>query len=669
MKKKYFAAPLLLVCILLSMILPTTLSAEAPVAYKGRFRPFDAYQRLKLYDWHHAQKLKGEEKLSGSQAFSFWGLQVGGIERYSKVPLLWVENRALKQALSLDPQKQRFSYEELHGALFLNEAANLMVMRLLIPYAFNKQETQGREKWRGEKVELKQLSAGLWVRHSQDRLIIAAVPDSQPWNFIKPGMTFEITLMNADAGEEALALMGKLQELQSLNPVPLLNSVYTKRAAALSDQGYGAEELQPLLESALPLQQRIRQSGNELKMLPGKLGQGEWHSLHALSLVVYNSRINGFEPIGNFTAYPDNLFREIQKSYLNLAAYEAVDKFPERNKESVRLDTLLLEGYAQLAGKPYRIASGKTLTYPTLTQLHAESVYYDFPWVTVAAALYALSLICLFFKWHKTGTTALALAFTIHTTLLALRCFILGRPPVSNMFETVIYVPWIAVLTGIALRVVLKSNLSLMAAAFVSLVLFLVLDLSGLNAEMENVQAVLDSQFWLLIHVLMVVGSYGLYALCGILGHIYLVLAVRHGRETEKMQATARSLIQAMYLGTALLISGTVLGGVWAAESWGRFWDWDPKEAWAFITACIYAMVIHAYRFRHIAHFGLAVGSILGLMAVSFTWYGVNYILGTGLHSYGFGNGGEAYYYLYLLSETCFLATIFIMARKRALEG
>ena len=116
-----------------------------------------------------------------------------------------------------------------------------------------------------------------------------------------------------------------------------------------------------------------------------------------------------------------------------------------------------------------------------------------------------------------------------------------------------------------------------------------------------------------------------------------------------------------LYIGTALLIVGTILGGVWAAQSWGRFWDWDPKESWAFISALMYLAFLHAYKFRKIKERGLAIGSILGLMTISFTWYGVNYILGTGLHSYGFGGGGEWLYYSYLLGEGLFICTLLVL--------
>jgi ABC-type transport system involved in cytochrome c biogenesis permease subunit len=156
----------------------------------------------------------------------------------------------------------------------------------------------------------------------------------------------------------------------------------------------------------------------------------------------------------------------------------------------------------------------------------------------------------------------------------------------------------------------------------------------------------------------MIVGSYGVLLLAGVLGHLLLI----YGDKASKGLFPA--LLLSLYIGVALLIPGTLLGGVWAAQSWGRFWDWDPKESWAFITACIYLLFIHAYRFKYIGPYGLAFGSIFGLIAVSFTWYGVNYILGTGLHSYGFGNGGEWIYYLFIVAELTFLLVYSLLFKR-----
>ena len=311
---------------------------------------------------------------------------------------------------------------------------------------------------------------------------------------------------------------------------------------------------------------------------------------------------------------------------------------------------------------PVKQAWEKNLYYPSLSRLKLEYWYYQIPLVETTIAIYGIAIILLILgigqkkrRIKKFGTFFALVAFTLNGIILAMRCFILGRPPVSNMFETIIYVPWIAVLVSLFLSKRLKNCSIILGSCLVATILLVLIKVTGLGNSMENVQAVLDSQFWLIIHVLMVVGSYGVFALAGILGQFYLWQYISHQHETYSMNELGHAILQSMYVGVALLVPGTILGGIWAAQSWGRFWDWDPKESWAFISSCLYIIFIHAYTFKHIRFFGLAMGAVLGLLAISFTWYGVNYILGTGLHSYGFGSGGEIYYYLFVLIEFIFL--------------
>lgn len=304
----------------------------------------------------------------------------------------------------------------------------------------------------------------------------------------------------------------------------------------------------------------------------------------------------------------------------------------------------LIENYDSLAGTVYLQAEGKALKYPTQGQLKAELLlfYVPFKWLILGFYFAAASLLF----WKKNiAWPFLIMGFVLHTALLGLRCYVLERPPVSNMDETILYVPWIAMLLGLILN---KRTVALFASLSGAMLLLLFLPA---HAKLENVQPVLDSQYWLIVHVLMVVGSYGVFCVAGVCGHIFLI-------KNNPSPLLEKTVIQTLYVGTALLICGTILGGVWAAESWGRFWDWDPKEAWAFISSGTYLLWIHAYRFKKIGGRGLAVGSIIGLMAITFTWYGVNYILGSGLHSYGFGNGGEIFYYLYLAAEIAFIGVI-----------
>ncbi|MCH9609037.1 MAG: Cytochrome c biogenesis protein CcsA [Chlamydiales bacterium] len=299
------------------------------------------------------------------------------------------------------------------------------------------------------------------------------------------------------------------------------------------------------------------------------------------------------------------------------------------------------EGYRSLVGKTYTKSFRKNLTYPSLNRLKCEALFMKAPLIPF---LFLLYLTATLFRRRS----FLLIAFTAHTLLLLGRVYILGRPPVSNMMETILYVPWIATMTALFCG---KRKTTLFAGSLSATALLLFLPP---HQSFETVQAVLDSSYWLTIHVLLIVGSYGILIYAGVLAHIYLI---------TKRYFTP--LLKSLYIGTALLIVGTILGGVWAAQSWGRFWDWDPKEAWAFISAGIYLAFIHGYKFRKIKEKGLAIGAIIGLLAISFTWYGVNYILGTGLHSYGFGGGGESLYYSYLLLE---VSAIIFFTKKDHLQ-
>lgn len=377
-------------------------------------------------------------------------------------------------------------------------------------------------------------------------------------------------------------------------------------------------------------QDKLKEAGSTFKVLPSRYQKGVFYSLKALAL----------PEVPNFTLYPGPLFEEIK------ALYKEIDARVKNNQEVILLKEALaeklLEGYAPLAGLPYQ--EGR-LHFPTLLQLKAERIYYGIPLIPLALALYILATFFHFLKKEPLSILFMLLAFGVHSLVLALRMFILERPPVSNMFETVLYVPWISVLVGLIVRYVTKNSMLLAASSLASIALLLLLQVTDINSRMENVQAVLNSQLWLTIHVLMVVGSYGVFLLASILGHFYLM-----GFKKESKQ-----ILHTIYLGSGLLITGTILGGVWAMQSWGRFWDWDPKEAWAFISISLYLLLIHSFTFNRLGTQGLARGAIVGFLFITFTWYGVNYILGTGLHSYGFGSGGEIYYYAFLMAEVLFL--------------
>lgn len=344
---------------------------------------------------------------------------------------------------------------------------------------------------------------------------------------------------------------------------------------------------------------------DQLLLIPDKYKES-WHPL---------SDLDKPSPY-NFSRFSDETFQALKEA--------------KKNQDSLKIKQLLA-------------ASAETNS-----RFAAEKFFYAAPWKVMAIGFYTLAGLFLLLNKRKEGLAFFTIAFLLHSLILFLRCYILNRPPVSNMQETVIYVPWIGALLGLGWTVYLKDCLPALVGSFMAALLLL----TPINEGLENVQPVLNSRFWLIVHVMMIVASYGVLLFSGLVGHIYIL---------TKSERAARILLPSLYIGVALLIPGTLLGGVWAAESWGRFWDWDPKESWAFISASVYLIFIHAKRYGKIDTFGLAIGSIIGLMAISFTWYGVNYILGTGLHSYGFGSGGEIYYWLFIAFEILIISISIIV--------
>jgi len=183
--------------------------------------------------------------------------------------------------------------------------------------------------------------------------------------------------------------------------------------------------------------------------------------------------------------------------------------------------------------------------------------------------------------------------------------------------------------------------------------------------QFSPLQPVLRDNFWLTIHVLTIVSSYAAGALAWGLGCLSLgyYLLGRYERAPggrrkppEACTALAGFTYKAMQVAVLLLAAGTILGGLWADVSWGRFWGWDPKEVWALVSLLAYIAILHGRYAGWIGNFGLAAGSVIGAAVIGMSWYGVNFLLGAGLHSYGFGQGGQTEFFAFLLLNFALLA-------------
>lgn len=284
-----------------------------------------------------------------------------------------------------------------------------------------------------------------------------------------------------------------------------------------------------------------------------------------------------------------------------------------------------------------------------------EIWYYRINIVKLLSLLYLLAgfaAIFFFFKALLKGkevgakivqwlTIVLAVTFLIHTTGLGVRGYISGHMPWSNGYESMIYVAWTGILAGLIFA---RRNIMVIgAAAILSGLTLFVAQMSWLNPEITNLVPVLKS-YWLTFHVAIITASYGFVGVCALLGLFNLLMAALSNKNNAmNVQRNIKQLTYiseaAMILGLYFLTIGTFLGAVWANESWGRYWGWDPKETWSLVTILIYAFISHMRLipgFRGWFAFNLA--AILGLLSVLMTYLGVNYYL-SGLHSYGSGNG------------------------------
>src|SRR5438067_424122 len=178
----------------------------------------------------------------------------------------------------------------------------------------------------------------------------------------------------------------------------------------------------------------------------------------------------------------------------------------------------------------------------------------------------------------------------------------------------------------------------------------------AMPASIDPLVPVLRDNFWLTIHVLTITLSYAAFLLACAFGHILLFRYARNPRGARADAPMHFWLYRVLQLGVLLLAAGTILGGVWANYSWGRFWGWDPKETWALIALLCYLTTLHGRLAGWWTEFGLVVASVVCFLAVLMAWYGVNFVLGKGLHSYGFGIGGETYVAIGVVLDLLFVA-------------
>jgi len=270
--------------------------------------------------------------------------------------------------------------------------------------------------------------------------------------------------------------------------------------------------------------------------------------------------------------------------------------------------------------------------------------------------------------WYNLGLCSVIAGFVPHLLGLIMRIIIMARPPVSSLYETFIFVGAIAVFLGLLIEYHHRQWLGLITAAISGTVLlFIANKYSAEGDTLKVLVAVLNSNFWLATHVTTITMGYAATCVAGLLGHIWLIQA-SFKKEAGILDKTYKTTLGILGVALTLTFLGTNLGGIWADQSWGRFWGWDPKENGALMIVLWTALLFHARVALMIGPRGLAVGTVFGMMVVVWAWFGVN-LLSVGLHSYGFTSGIATSLGIYAALEIIFLlVTAFFITKRKSLE-
>ena len=261
----------------------------------------------------------------------------------------------------------------------------------------------------------------------------------------------------------------------------------------------------------------------------------------------------------------------------------------------------------------------------------------------------------------------IVISFIFQTVGLVLRWYISGHAPWSDGYESMIYIAWVTLLAGLIFS--RRSMMTVAATTILSSIFLMVAHLSWMDPEITNLVPVLKS-YWLTIHVSVITASYGFLALSALLGFLNLILtALKSPKNKQIITERGRELTaineRSLTIGLYMLTIGTFIGGVWANESWGSYWGWDPKETWALVSVLVYSFIAHMHKLPGLkSQFSFNLASLLGYSSILMTFFGVNYYL-RGLHSYAQGDSLPIPHFVYWVVIIVLAAAVLAYDKER----
>jgi ABC-type transport system involved in cytochrome c biogenesis permease subunit len=352
---------------------------------------------------------------------------------------------------------------------------------------------------------------------------------------------------------------------------------------------------------------------------------------------------------GNDWTLAENINNQISWQPINLYLTDAKVLAEKNNFSTTPVNQVILNSkniYENIKGNRYIV----------------EYYYAKMQLVYWALFLTAIALaVLVVFKTLKIAEIIIQAIALIQVILIGLRVYISGRAPITNMYETVLSSGTGGLILSILLAKIHKQKTYYYLGLIYNFCSLMMLSFANgmLTGKISPLVPVLRDNFWLSTHVTTVILSYGALALSWVMANIAIFKKYFNGLSSDEETHFGNHIYSILKWGTTMLAAGIILGGVWADYSWGRFWGWDPKETWSLIVLCIYIAILHGRYTAWITNKNFFIITAMSFLSVMMAWFGVNYILATGLHSYGFSEGGA----LFLASFFC-LQTIVVLISK-----
>lgn len=277
-----------------------------------------------------------------------------------------------------------------------------------------------------------------------------------------------------------------------------------------------------------------------------------------------------------------------------------------------------------------------------------------FFWALIATML---ALVFSLFDCKRTIIFFTLISFLLQTAGFTIRTIVAARAPITNMYETILFAGYVALIATFIISMFNKKIFLLLVGLAVNSLSLIMINFANnmLDATITPLPPVLRSNFWLLVHVIPTIISFSILAISWLLSNIYMLQDIlKLKKDIYPGPQLQNHCYQSVKIGVFFLMIGIVTGAIWADYTWGRFWSWDPKETWALIVLLVYMALIHIKHTNWISNKTFAPLVSLCFLSVIFAWFGVNYILNKGLHSYGFSSGGELFVMLFFSTQIIF---------------